>query len=99
MPGGAEKYPTRDEVVRYLADYEERYQLAARRPVRVEGVYREEGRLAVRLRGVRLPVRAVVSVTGTWRRPYIPDYSGRETFRGGQTHSAHYARPEPYAGK
>jgi putative flavoprotein involved in K+ transport len=43
MPGGEDKYPTRDEVVNYLADYERRYELPVRRPVRVEGVYREEG--------------------------------------------------------
>jgi cation diffusion facilitator CzcD-associated flavoprotein CzcO len=98
MPGGEEHYPTRDEVVRYLGDYEERYELPVRRPVRVEGVYREEGQLAVRVGGVRLPARAVVSATGTWRRPYIPDYPGRETFRGEQTHSAHYVCPDPYAG-
>lgn len=30
MPGGAEKYPTRDEVVSYLADYEERFELPVR---------------------------------------------------------------------
>jgi putative flavoprotein involved in K+ transport len=99
MPGGPEKYPTRDEVVSYLADYEKRFELPVRRPVRVEGVYREEGRLAVKMGRVRLPVRAVVSATGTWRRPYVPDYPGRESFRGEQTHSAHYDRPEPYAGK
>jgi hypothetical protein len=94
MPGGEDKYPTRDEVVDYLADYERRYELPVRRPVRVEGVYREEGRLAVGLDRVRLPVRAVVSATGTWRRSHVPDYPGRETFRGEQTHSAHYVRPE-----
>jgi putative flavoprotein involved in K+ transport len=99
MPGGEDKYPTRDEVVDYLADYERWYELPVRRPVRVEGVYREEGRLAVGMDRLRLPVRAVVSATGTWRRPYLPDYPGRETFRGEQTHSAHYVRPEPYAGK
>jgi putative flavoprotein involved in K+ transport len=99
MPGGEEKYPTRDEVVNYLADYERRYKLPVRRPVRVEGVYREEGRLAVKMDRVRLPVRAVASATGTWRRPHVPDYPGRGTFRGEQIHSAHYVRPEPYAGK
>jgi cation diffusion facilitator CzcD-associated flavoprotein CzcO len=41
----------------------------------------------------------VVSATGTWRRPYIPDYSGKDTFRGEQTHSAHYVHPDPYVGK
>jgi putative flavoprotein involved in K+ transport len=99
MPGGEEKYPTRDEVVNYLADYEKRYELPVRRPVRVEAVYREEGRLAVKMDRVRLPARAVVSATGTWRRPYVPDYPGRGRFRGEQTHSAYYERPEPYAGK
>jgi putative flavoprotein involved in K+ transport len=99
MPGGEDKYPTRDEVVTYLADYERRYGLPVRRPVRVEGVYREEGRLAVNTGRVRLPVRAVVSATGTWRRPNVPDYPGRGRFRGEQSHSAHYVRPEPFAGK
>ncbi len=99
MPGGEDKYPTRDEVVDYLADYEKRYDLPVRRPVHVEGVYREEGRLAVKMDRVRLSVRAVVSATGTWRRPHVPDYPGRGRFRGEQTHSAHYVRPEPYASK
>ena len=99
MPGGVEKYPTRDEVVGYLADYEKRFKLPIRRPVRVEGVYREEGRLAVKMGRVRLPVRAVVSATGTWQRPYVPAYPGRGAFLGEQTHSAYYDRPEPYAGK
>lgn len=99
MPGGEDKYPTRDEVVNYLADYERRYELPVRRPVRVEGVYREEGRLAVKMDRVRLPVRTVVSATGTWRRPHLPNYPGRGRFQGDQTHSAHYVRPEPYAGK
>jgi cation diffusion facilitator CzcD-associated flavoprotein CzcO len=99
MPGGEDEYPTWDEVVDYLADYERRYELPVRRPVRVEGVYREEGRLAVGMDRMRLPVRAVVSATGTWRHPHVPDYPGRETFRGEQTHSAYYVRPKPYVGK
>ena len=99
MPGGEDKYPTRDEVVSYLADYEERFELPVRRPVRVEGVYREDARLALKMGCVRLPAQVVVSATGTWRHPYVPYYPGRGRFRGEQTHSAHYVRPEPYAGK
>lgn len=99
MPGGAERYPTRDEVVRYLADYEERYGMTVYRPVRVEGVYRAEEGLAVKAGPARIRARAVVSATGTWEGPYAPDYPGRELFRGEQVHSAHYRSPEPYAGK
>jgi hypothetical protein len=35
-------------------------------------------------------VRAVVSATGTWSKPYIPIYPGQEQFRGMQIHSADY---------
>lgn len=105
MPGGPDKYPTRDEVVGYLADYEERYGLPVHRPVRVEAVERlRRGELLAAKIGsgygsVRVKARAVVSATGTWTRPYVPDYTGRETFREEQVHSAFYRSPEPYSGK
>jgi putative flavoprotein involved in K+ transport len=41
----------------------------------------------------------VVSATGTWRHPYIPDYPGRQAFHGTQIHSAAYEKPEPFAGR
>ena len=99
MPGGPEKYPTRDEVVGYLADYEERYGLPVYRPVRVEAVEQRDGVLAAKAGRAWVKARAVVSVTGTWTRPYVPDYPGRERFRGEQVHSAHYRDPERYRGK
>src|SRR5690606_2908451 len=43
--------------------------------------------------------RVVVSATGTWSKPFIPDYPGREDFEGVQLHSTNYRRPEPFAGK
>jgi hypothetical protein len=41
----------------------------------------------------------VVSATGTWSNPFIPDYPGREQFAGVQLHSAHYSDPTPFAGQ
>jgi cation diffusion facilitator CzcD-associated flavoprotein CzcO len=41
----------------------------------------------------------VVSATGTWSNPYIPDYPGRESFAGVQLHSAHYSDPAPFTGQ
>src|SRR5512143_3818911 len=38
MPGGSSYYPTRDEALDYLADYEGRYAVPVRRPVRVVSV-------------------------------------------------------------
>lgn len=107
MPGGTDHYPTRDEVLEYFRRYEERYELPIRRPVRV-GAVRPGVRTGVRTGGDALLVetdagvlsaRAVVSATGTWRRPHVPYYPGQEAFRGEQVHSANYSSAEPYAGK
>jgi len=46
MPPVEDGYPTRDHVVDYLARYEDRYQLAVQRPVRVNSVNASRGRCA-----------------------------------------------------
>src|SRR5690606_40170422 len=42
---------------------------------------------------------AVISATGSWEQPYVPDYPGREFFQGIQLHSAHYRSPLPFLGQ
>ena len=98
-PLSHEGYPTRDDVLFYLARYEERYALPIRRPVQVESV-RQEGDLLelVTDRG-RLRAKFVVSATGTWSQPYIPPIPGRDLFEGVQVHSAEYLEPEDFSGK
>ncbi len=99
-PSQAKGFPTRDEVVDYLSRYELRYGFAIARPCEIEAVERDGERLRLRLKDQRsLTARAVVSATGTWGAPYVPDYADRELFRGIQLHSAHYRNPQPFAGK
>ena len=104
MPGGQDHYPTRDEAVAYLTEYERRYALPVRRPARATAVRRDGDRLVVELaeptgrKTVR--ARAVISATGTWEQPWLPDQlPGRERFGGLQTHSAQYRNPRAFAGK
>jgi putative flavoprotein involved in K+ transport len=99
MPGGDTYYPTRDEVVAYLADYETRYDLPVRRPVEVSAVRRDGDALAVETDGGTELARTVVSATGTWSRPYVPRYPGQELFGGEQIHSANYHSPMWLAGQ
>lgn len=99
MPGG-DGFPTRDAVVDYLARYERRYDVPVERPCKVEGVERDEAGLRLRLAtGSHVMARAVVSATGTWGAPVVPDHAGRGDFRGVQLHSAHYRSPQPFAGQ
>ena len=99
MPGGADDYPSRDEVLDYLARYEARYELPVHRPVDVRAVTREGERFRIETDRGGWTARAVVSATGTWRSPYVPDFPGRGVFRGAQVHSAEYRGPEAFAGK
>lgn len=93
-------YPTRDEVIEYLSRYEDRYAFPIQRPCRVTAVGRLGDCLAVCDDGDRtLTARAVVSATGTWTKPYIPDYPGVHEFKGRTIHSAFYRGPEPFANK
>jgi putative flavoprotein involved in K+ transport len=99
MPSSGDEYPLRDDVVGYLAAYEQRYQLPVERPVRVRAVHRRDGRLLVETDREGWTARAVVSATGTWADPVVPVVPGSAAFRGMQLHSAHYSRPELLRGR
>ena len=99
MPGGTDEYPSRDEVVEYLARYEAKYELPVRRPVMVRAVRPGERGLAVENDAGTWQTAAVISATGSWQKPFIPAIPGRKVFRGEQVHSAHYGTPERFAGQ
>jgi len=98
MPRGADEYPTRDEVLAYLAAYERRYALPVERPVRVGAVRRSGDGIDLETSAGGWTARAVVSATGTWAHPVVPDLPGRDRYEGLALHSAHYASPAAFAG-
>src|SRR3546814_11700705 len=89
-PPAHEGYPTRDDVLDYLARYEARYEFPIKRPVRVESIERAGDRLAVVTDKGRFAAQAVVSATGTWSHTDIPEYEGRDLFNGVQVPPAQY---------
>jgi thioredoxin reductase len=87
-------------VPRYFRRFEERFQLAVRRPVTVRAVRNgPDDRLLVESDSGTWAARAVINATGTWTRPFWPYYPGRESFRGYQLHAAGYPGPQQFAGK
>ncbi|HWX49976.1 MAG TPA: NAD(P)-binding domain-containing protein [Roseomonas sp.] len=99
MPPSAGGYPTRDHVVDYLTQYEQRYNLPIQRPVRVKGILRSAEGLAVRTDRGTWIAQAVISATGGASQPFIPPYSCRALFRGRQIHSSAYRSPDEFAGQ
>ena len=96
MPPGANEYPTRAELLDYLASYERRYALPIERSVQVLGVHRDGDRLRVETDAGDISARAVVSATGTAHNPVRPVIPGRERFRGRVLHSSEYAGPTSF---
>ncbi|MCQ4295343.1 ArsO family NAD(P)H-dependent flavin-containing monooxygenase [Pseudomonas stutzeri] len=100
MPAPAEPgNPTRNDVIGYLRHYEDRYQFPIQRPVRVDAINRVDDLWQVQAGDRHWLARAVISATGTWSKPFIPAYQGREDFQGQQIHSAHYRDSASFAGK
>lgn len=99
MPESKEEYPSRDEVIAYLTQYENRYKVPVERPVQVKGVCLKEGIYEIESTDKTYLAHTVISATGSFRKPFIPDYPGAGQYQGLQLHAASYKNPIPFAGK
>lgn len=86
-------------VPRYFAAYEARFGLEVYRPVRVSVVSLRGERFRVETDRQAFSARGIINATGTWETPYIPDYPGRESFRGRQIHTRDYRTAAEFAGE
>jgi cation diffusion facilitator CzcD-associated flavoprotein CzcO len=87
--------PSRTAVPRYFAAFEAANQLPILRPATVSSVRDEGGKLIVG----EWTADAIINATGTWTRPVLPHYPGRESFRGTQLHTRDYVSAERFAGQ
>ena len=86
VPSADPRTASRDVLPPYFRAYEDEFDLAVRRPVRVSAVRRADdsasGRLLVDSDAGGWAARYVVNATGTWTRPFWPHYPGQTRFRG-----------------
>jgi putative flavoprotein involved in K+ transport len=99
MPGGSDHYPTRNEVIRYLKCYEDKYNLPVRRPEQVHNIVKVGDNYEVITSRSIYQSQVIVGATGTFNNPYIPANKGHDIFKGTTIHSAQYESPEKFAGK
>lgn len=105
IPRSAGRRPGRDAMIRYLENYALEHRLEIATGVEVSRIDRDtrgpgEPGWIVRASGGRRPrTHTVVVATGLHHTPYVPDWPGRDGFRGEFLHAAHYRRPEPYRGR
>jgi cation diffusion facilitator CzcD-associated flavoprotein CzcO len=86
-------------VPRYFAAYEKRFGLSVYRPVKVKVVCPRGDRFRIETDRETFSARGIINATGTWESPYIPDYPGRDRFKGRQLHTRDYRTAAEFAGQ
>jgi Predicted flavoprotein involved in K+ transport len=99
MNGGADYYPSREETIAYLMAYESKYAFAIKRPVDVLRVTKDANEFTVETLDGVFYSTALVSATGSFYNPYVPQIDGLDKFTGTVIHSSAYKSPESFAGK
>src|SRR5690606_2677207 len=84
---------------RYFEAYEHAFGLSVFRPVKVLVVCERNGRLRVETDRGMFSAQGIINATGTWDKPYIPDYPGAELFGGEQLHTRDYRAAADFEGK
>src|SRR3954451_14716121 len=96
---GTGMFPSRDEMVAYLAGYAARNALDIRFGTEVERIDARDGAWGLRTSGGEHRARQVVVATGYEHTPAIPEWPGREEFQGRLMHAAEYVNAEPFRGR
>jgi cation diffusion facilitator CzcD-associated flavoprotein CzcO len=99
MPASQGEFPTREETIDYLCQYEKRYEFPIERPVKVTSVEKIEGVFTIKTESKEYKSKTVISATGTFKHPFIPEVPNRKHFEGLQLHSAEYRTPEKFKNK
>ena len=97
--GGDQSVQAAIAVPRYFAAYEERFGLNVLRPASVSVVCDRGARLRVESDRGLFSAEGLINATGTWEKPFIPDYPGADSFAGRQLHTRDYKSAQEFAGQ
>jgi putative flavoprotein involved in K+ transport len=99
MTGGSDYYPTRDAAIEYLKFYETKYGLPVKRKVDVFNVAKVDDEFHLQTSEGLMVSKAVVSATGSFNNPIVPEFKGSEIFKGQILHSSQYESPGQFENK
>ncbi|MFC3772860.1 flavin-containing monooxygenase [Paenibacillus sp. GCM10012303] len=100
IQGDPNRYLGKEEVIRYLQDYREKYQLPVRLNKRVVFVEKIGDVFTVHtMTGDMYQTRTIINATGSFHNPYTPVIHGRTEFKGAMMHSSEYRNPDRFRNK
>jgi putative flavoprotein involved in K+ transport len=93
FPAPAHSFPTKDQVADYLEAYAARFQLPVRTGVRVDRLWRDDGRFVVATGDRSWAADNVVVAMSTFQVPRVPPFAAELDPAILQLHSSGYRRP------
>ncbi|QRR01521.1 ArsO family NAD(P)H-dependent flavin-containing monooxygenase [Dyadobacter sandarakinus] len=99
MPKCREGFPSKQQVLDYLRAYQDRCQIHIQHGTKVTGVKKKNGIFIVSSGQGEYQSKTVISATGTFQNPFIPQIPGKHLFKGQQLHSSKYRNALPFEGK
>lgn len=99
MPKSENLFPLKQEVLDYLRAYQLRYAIPIHHNVKVNDVRKNQNVFTVSTDQKEYYSKTVISATGTFQKPFIPNVPGKDLFKGQQLHSSHYANADNYTNK
>lgn len=93
FPAPRTHFPTKDEMADYLEAYAARFELPVLTGVRVDRVYKSNGRYVVDAGALRFEAENVVVAMATFQKPAIPSFASALAPHIRQIHSSEYRNP------
>jgi cation diffusion facilitator CzcD-associated flavoprotein CzcO len=98
-PKGTPTFPSRDQVIEHLERHAGEDGIELRLGTRVERIEQGGGGWVVHTSAGELRAPQVIVAAGLDQTPLVPDWPGRDIFRGTFLHSSEYRHPRPFEGK
>ncbi|TDE09358.1 ArsO family NAD(P)H-dependent flavin-containing monooxygenase [Dyadobacter psychrotolerans] len=99
MPKSEHEFPSKKEVLDYLDAYQKRYDLNIQHGIKVQDVQKEGKIFTVFSDQGKYHSKTVISATGTFQKPFVPNVPGKDQFKGQQQHSSQYVNADPFINK
>jgi cation diffusion facilitator CzcD-associated flavoprotein CzcO len=99
FPDDVPRYPSRDQVVKYLHEYAAHFDLQPEFGQQVMAARPDGDEWQIKTQNRFYRARNLVIATGYNREPNVPSWPGQRLFRGAVIHSAHYRNGQPFKGQ
>jgi hypothetical protein len=92
-------FPSRDEVIEHLERHAGEEGIELRLGTRVERIERDDGSWVLRTSAGEVRTSQVIVATGYEGVPFVPDWPGRDGFKGRLLHASEYRNADPFQGE